>query len=62
MEDGGDSGWIEQTDDWHLKKRKKEGVFVWLIPLGVEQSRQGDFLLLMRNYLWVLYAGAEGPH
>jgi hypothetical protein len=34
MEDGGDSGLIEQTDDGHqLKKRR--GVFVWLIPLGV---------------------------
>jgi len=29
MEDGGDSGWIEQTDDGHLKKKeKKRGVFV----------------------------------
>ena len=28
MEDGGDSGWIEQTDDGHLKKeeKKKRGV------------------------------------
>jgi hypothetical protein len=34
-------------------------VFVCLIPLGVEQSWQGDFLFLARNFSWVLYAGAE---
>ena len=61
MEDGGDSGWIEQTDDGHLKKEKekKRGEFVWLIPLGVEQSWQGDFLFLARNFSWMHYAGAE---
>ena len=60
MEDGGDSGWIEQTDDGHLKKKKKKrGVSVWLIPLGVEQSWQGDFLFLARNFSWMHYAGAE---
>ena len=25
MGDGGDSGWIEQTGDGHLKKKQKEG-------------------------------------
>ena len=62
MEDGGDSGWIEQTDDGHPPKKKrkeKRGVFVWLIPLGVEQSWQGDFLFLAGNFSWMHYAGAE---
>ena len=60
MEDGGDSGWIEQAGDGHQKKKKKKrGVFVWPIPLGVEQSWQGDFLLLARNFSWMHYAGAE---
>jgi hypothetical protein len=34
-------------------------VFVCLIPLGVEQSWQGDFLSLARNFSWMHYAGAE---
>jgi hypothetical protein len=38
---------------------KKGGVFVWFIPLGVEQSWQGDFLLLARNFSWMNYAGVE---
>jgi hypothetical protein len=38
---------------------KKERVFVCLIPLGVEQSWQGDFLSLARNFSWMHYAGAE---
>ena len=58
MEGRGDSGWIEQTDDGHPPK-KKRGVFVWLIPLGVEQSWQGDFLFLARNFSWMHYTGAE---
>jgi hypothetical protein len=39
--------------------KKKGGVFVCLIPLGVEQSWQGDFLSLARNFSWMHYAGAE---
>jgi hypothetical protein len=34
------------------KEKKKE-------RLGVEQSWQGDFLSLARNFLWMYYAGAE---
>jgi hypothetical protein len=41
------------------KKEKKRGVFVCHIPLGVEQSWQGDFLSLARNFSWMHYAGAE---
>jgi hypothetical protein len=37
------------------KKKKKSRVFVSLIPLGVEQSWQGDFLFLARNFSWMLY-------
>jgi hypothetical protein len=40
-------------------QKKKGGVFVCLIPPGVEQSWQGDFLFLARNFSWMLYAGAE---
>jgi len=40
-------------------KKKKRGVFVWFIPLGVEQLWQGDFLFLARNFSWMHYAGAE---
>ena len=32
------------------KKKKKGGVLVGLIPLGVEPSWQGDFLSLARNF------------
>jgi hypothetical protein len=28
MEDGGESGWIEQTDDGHPQKKKKGGMSV----------------------------------
>jgi hypothetical protein len=52
MEDGGDSGWIEQTDDMH-KKKKCVVVLVRSIPLGVEESWQGDFLFLARNISWM---------
>ena len=48
-----------QTDDGHPPPKKKRGVFVCLIPLGVEQSWQGDFLSLARNFPWVYYAGVE---
>jgi hypothetical protein len=41
------------------KKEEKRGVLVCLIPLGVEQSWQGDFLFLARNFSWMHYAGAE---
>ena len=41
------------------KKKKRRGVLVCLIPLGVEQSWQGDFLSLARNFPWMYYAGAE---
>jgi len=41
------------------KKKKKRGVFVWLIPPGVEESWQGDFLFLARNFSWMHYAGEE---
>jgi hypothetical protein len=41
------------------KKKKEGGVFICLIPLGVEQSWQGDFLSLARNFSWMHYAGAE---
>ena len=41
------------------KKKKRGGVLVCLIPLGVEQSWQGDFLSLARNFSWMHYAGAE---
>jgi hypothetical protein len=34
-------------------------MFVCLIPLEVEQSWQGDFLSLARNFSWMHYAGAE---
>jgi hypothetical protein len=47
-----------QTDDGHPKK-KRGGLFVCLIPLGVEQSWQGDFFFLARNFSWMHYAGAE---
>jgi hypothetical protein len=40
------------------KKRERE-VFVCSILLGVEQSWQGDFLFLARNFSWMHYAGAE---
>jgi hypothetical protein len=36
-------------------------VFVCLIPLGVEQSWQGDFLSLARNSSWMHYAGGGKP-
>jgi hypothetical protein len=39
--------------------QKKIGVFVCLIPLGVEQSLQGNFIFLARNFSWMHYAGAE---
>jgi hypothetical protein len=39
--------------------KKKGGVLVCLIPLGVEQSWQGDFLSLARNFPWMHYAGAQ---
>jgi hypothetical protein len=39
--------------------KKKGGVFVCLIPLRVEQSWQGDFLSLARNFSWMHYARAE---
>jgi hypothetical protein len=42
-----------------ISPTKKKGVFVCLIPLDVEQSWQGDFLFLARNFLWMHYAGAE---
>jgi hypothetical protein len=42
-----------------IKKKKKKGLFVCLIPLGAEQSWQGDFLSLARNFSWMHYAGAE---
>jgi hypothetical protein len=42
-----------------IQKKKKRGVFVCLIPLGVEQSWQGDFLSLARNFSWMHYAGAD---
>ena len=38
--------------------QKEGGTLVWLIPLGVEQSWQGNFFPLVRN-LWTLYAGAK---
>jgi hypothetical protein len=41
------------------QKKKRGGVLVCLIPLGVEQSWQGDFLSLARNFSWMHYAGAE---
>jgi hypothetical protein len=34
-------------------------VFVCLIPLGAEQSWQGDVLFLARNFSWLHYTGAE---
>ena len=40
-------------------QKKKRKVLVCLIPLGVEQSWQGDFLFLARNFSWMHYAGAE---
>jgi hypothetical protein len=43
----------------HPKKKKERGVFVCLIPLGVEKSWQGDFLSLARNFSLMHYAGAE---
>jgi hypothetical protein len=39
--------------------KKKGGVFFCLILLGVEQSWQGDFLYLARNFPWMHYAGVE---
>jgi hypothetical protein len=49
-----------QADDGHPKKKKKgRGVFVCLIPLGVEQSWQGDFLSLALNISWMHYTGVE---
>jgi hypothetical protein len=39
--------------------KKEGGVSVCLIPLGVEQSWQGDFLSLARNFSWMHHAGAE---
>ena len=36
------------------RRRNKIGVLIWLIPLGVEQSWQGDFLFLARNFSWVI--------
>jgi hypothetical protein len=41
------------------KKKEKRGVFVCLIPLGVEQPWQGDFLSLARSVMWMHYEGAE---
>jgi hypothetical protein len=42
------------------KKKKERGeVFVCLIPLGVEQSWQGDFLSLARNFPWMHYTGTQ---
>jgi hypothetical protein len=41
------------------KKKKKGGVFVCLIPLGVEQSWQGGWLSWARNFSWMHYAGAQ---
>jgi hypothetical protein len=38
---------------------KKEGCLSASYPLGVEQSWQGDFLSLARNFPWMYYAGAE---
>jgi hypothetical protein len=38
---------------------QKKRVFVCLIPLGVKQSWQGDFLSLARNFSWMNYTGAE---
>jgi hypothetical protein len=42
-----------------IPKKEKGGVLVCLIPLGVEQSWQGDFLSLARNFPWMYYARAE---
>jgi hypothetical protein len=42
-----------------IQKKKEGGVFVCLIPLGVELSWQGDFLFLARSFSWMHYAGAE---
>ena len=53
---------VSKLDHHHhafKKKEKKRGVFVWLVLLGVEQSWQGDFLFLARNFSWMHYAGAE---
>jgi hypothetical protein len=49
---------MQQAGDGHPKK-KERGVFVWLIPLGIEQSWQGDFLFLSRSFSWMHYTGAE---
>jgi hypothetical protein len=46
-------------DDGHPQKKKRGGVLVCLILLGVEQSWQGDFLPLARNFSWMHYTGAE---
>jgi hypothetical protein len=42
-----------------VRRKKRLGVLVCLIPLGVEQSWQGDFSSLARNFSWMHYAGAE---
>jgi hypothetical protein len=39
------------------KKEKKRGVVVCLIPLGVEQSWQGDFLFLAQLFVDALWGG-----
>jgi hypothetical protein len=41
------------------KKKRGGGVVVCVIPHGVEQSWQGDFLSLVRNFPWMYFSGAE---
>jgi hypothetical protein len=42
-----------RSHHYHPQKRKGGGVLVCLIPLGVGQSWQGDFLYLARNFSWI---------
>jgi hypothetical protein len=46
MEDGGNSGWIEQTDDGHLNKKKKQGCLSG--PFRSESSSPGRAI----SYSW----------
>jgi hypothetical protein len=59
MEDGGGRGWIEQTGDWHPKKKEKRRGVCLTHSARSRAVLAGRFLILGAQLSLMQYAGAE---